>query len=186
MAAHRICPWWVGYLLTCPVRRFAQDPTRILAPYVREGMSVLEPGPGMGFFTLDLARMVGPAGRVVAVDIQPKMISRLRRRLAKAGLLERVDARVAGVDSMALTDLTGTIDFVLAIAMVHELTAPDPFFAEVAQVLKPGGSLLLAEPKIHVRDRKFMEQLALGARTGLRLVERPSIPRSRAALLKKD
>ena len=186
MAGHRVCPWWLGYLLACPLRRWVQDPARILTPYVRDGMTVLEPGPGMGFFTLELARTVGVAGRVVAVDIQPRMVSRLRRRLAKAGLLERVDARLAGADSMGLADLTGTIDFVLALAMVHELTAPDRFFAEAARTLKPGGSLLLAEPILHVRAPKFEEQLALAAQAGLSLIERPSIRRSHAALLKKD
>jgi len=186
MAEHRVCPWWLGYLLACPLRRLAQDPARILTPYVRNGMTVLESGPGMGFFTLELARMVGTAGRVVAVDVQPKMLSRLRRRLAKAGLLERVDVRLAGADSMGLADLTGTIDFVLAFAMVHELTAPDRFFAEAAQVLKPGGGLLLAEPIGHVRAPQFEQQLALAAQVGLRLIERPSIRRSHAALLKRD
>jgi predicted O-methyltransferase YrrM len=60
---------------------------------------VLEPGPGMGSFTLELARRVGPNGRVIAVDVQPRMIAGLKRRLAKAGLLERVDARIAPPDS---------------------------------------------------------------------------------------
>jgi len=55
MAGHKVCPWWLGYLLACPLRRLSQDPGRILAPYVRGGMAVLEPGPGMGFFTLKLA-----------------------------------------------------------------------------------------------------------------------------------
>lgn len=186
MAAHRVCPWWVGYLLACPLRRLAQDPARILASYVREGMTVLEPGPGMGFFTLDLARMVGASGRVVAVDIQPKMISRLQRRLAKAGLLERVDARLARPDSMAVDDLAGMVDFVLAFAMVHELAAPDRFFAEAARALKPGGGLLLAEPMGHVRAPQFEEQLALAARSGLKPIDRPSIRRSHAAFLKKN
>ncbi|HXN47666.1 MAG TPA: methyltransferase domain-containing protein, partial [Bryobacteraceae bacterium] len=71
---HRVCPWWLGYLLASPIRRLAQNPSGTVAPYVREGMTVLEPGPGMGFFTLDLARLVGSSGRVVAVDIQPKML----------------------------------------------------------------------------------------------------------------
>jgi ubiquinone/menaquinone biosynthesis C-methylase UbiE len=155
MAGHRLCPWWLGYLLASPLRRLAQDPGRILAPYVRDGMTVLEPGPGMGFFTLELARMVGVAGHVLAVDIQPQMISRLKRRVAKAGLLERVDARLAGADSMGLADLTGTIDFVLAFAVVHELNAPDRFFVEAARTLKPGATLLLAEPIGHVRAPQF-------------------------------
>jgi len=43
--AHRVCPWWIGYLLANPLRRWlGQDPAKILSPYVREGMTVLEPG----------------------------------------------------------------------------------------------------------------------------------------------
>ncbi len=186
MAEHRVCPWWLGYLLACPLRRLLQDPESVLTPYVRDGMMVLEVGPGMGFFTIDLARMVGAHGRVVAVDIQSKMISHLKRRLAKAGLLERVDARLAAADSMGLADLTSAIDFVLAFAVVHELTAADRFFAEAAQALKPGGSILLAEPPGHVRVRDFEQQLALAARAGLRLRDRPRLRRSHAALLEKD
>ncbi|MFY9643515.1 MAG: hypothetical protein WCD20_15720 [Rhodomicrobium sp.] len=69
MAKHRVCPWWMGYLLASPIRKWWQDPARILSPYVRAGMTVLEPGPGMGFFTLEIARLVGPSGRLVAVDV---------------------------------------------------------------------------------------------------------------------
>ena len=49
----------------------------ILSPLVSEGMTVLEPGPGMGFFTLELARLVGPHGRVVSVEMQAKMLEAL-------------------------------------------------------------------------------------------------------------
>src|ERR1039458_1564881 len=82
---HRVCPWWLGYVLASPLRRLLQDPAAVVKPYVREGMTVLEPGPGMGFFTLEMARQVGASGGVVAVDIQPRMIAGLQRRLAKAG-----------------------------------------------------------------------------------------------------
>jgi len=86
--SNRVCPWWLGYFLASPVRRWAQgDPAHILSPYVREGMTVLEPGPGMGFFTIPLAHLVGTSGRVVAVDLQPKMLAALKRRAAKAGVL---------------------------------------------------------------------------------------------------
>ena len=68
--ANHVCPWWVGYLLLLPLRRLRQSPRKWLGRFVTEGMVVLEPGPGMGFFTLDLARMVGASGRVVAVDVQ--------------------------------------------------------------------------------------------------------------------
>lgn len=183
--AQRVCPWWIGYLLVSPVRRLMQDPAPILSPYVQEGMIVLEPGPGMGFFTLELARRVGASGRVVAVDIQPKMLDRLKRRAAKAGLAERVEVRLVQPDSMRLTDLAGRVDFALAFAMVHELPADAPFFREVAEALKPGALLLLAEPPGHVKPARFEAEIEAAAQAGLALERRPSIRRSHAALLKK-
>src|SRR6516165_6577412 len=117
----RVCPWWLGRLLASPLRRLMYDPAQILGPYVNAGMTVLEPGPGMGFFTLELAHRVGTSGRVVAVDVQPKMLDGLRRRAAKAGLLERIDVRLAAPDSLGLADMAGAVDFTLAFAVVHEL-----------------------------------------------------------------
>lgn len=183
--AHRVCPWWIGYWLACPLRRFGQNPHEILTPYVHEGMTVLEPGPGMGFFTLDLARLAGSSGRVVAVDVQPKMIERLKRRAAKAGLLSRVDARLADPESMGLSELNGSVDFTLAFAVVHEFPDAGRFFAEVAAASKSGAALLLAEPKGHVKPAAFQAELDLAARVGLNVVERPSIRSSHAALLRK-
>lgn len=183
--AHRVCPWWLGYFLLNPFRKIGQNPREILAPYVREGMTVLEPGPGMGFFTIELLRMVGTGGRVVAVDIQPKMLTRLKRRAAKAGLLERLDARWASADSMGLEDLHGLADFILAFAVVHEFPEAGRFFAEAARASKSGTQLLIAEPKGHVELGEFDGELRAAKEAGFKLVERPIIRRSHAALLKK-
>ncbi|MBZ5542536.1 MAG: class I SAM-dependent methyltransferase [Acidobacteriia bacterium] len=184
MAKH-VCPWWLGYLVASPVRRLMYDPAKILPPYVREGMTVLEPGPGMGFFTLELARLVGPSGRVVAVDIQPRMIEGLKRRAARAGLLERVDARLVASGSMGVKDLAGTADLALAFAVVHELPAAASFFIEITEALKPGGHLLFAEPTGHVNAAQFESQLQAAAWAGLQLADRPSIRFNRTAVLKK-
>jgi SAM-dependent methyltransferase len=182
--AKRVCPWWMGYLLASPLRRLAENPIKLLAPYVREGMTVLEPGPGMGFFTIDLARLVGPSGRVVAADIQPKMLDGLKRRAAKAGLLDRLDIRLAQPNSMGLADLAHAVDFVLAVAVVHELPDVRAFFSETAAVLKPGARLLLAEPAGHVSAAEFEEELRAASEAGLSEVARPAVRRSRTALLK--
>ena len=182
---HRVCPWWLGYVLASPLRRLLQDPATTLKPYLRQGMTVLEPGPGMGFFTAELARQVGASGRVVAVDVQPRMIAGLKRRLAKAGLLERTDARLAASDSMGLQDLRGKVDFALAMAVVHEMPSSGRFFAEVAQAMKPGATLLLAEPSGHVKQDAFEAELQDAAAAGLEVADRPTIRRSQAVLLKK-
>jgi len=180
-----VCPWWVGYLLASPLRRLIQDPGRLLAPYVREGMTVLEPGPGMGFFTLELARRVGESGRVVAVDVQPRMLDSLKRRAAKAGLLARIDARIASPDSMAIADLTGKVDFALAFAVVHEMPSAKACLAQIGQALRPAGRLLLAEPAGHVKSGLFNDELKYADEAGLDLTDRPSIRRSYAALFRK-
>ena len=181
--SHRVCPWWLGYLLASPLRRLLQDPRKVLGPYVREGMTVLEPGPGMGFFTLELARLAGPTGRVVAVDIQPRMLSALRRRSARAGLLNRIDIRLVSSDTMGLADLAGSVDFTPALAVVHELPSAERFFAEVAKASKPGAGLLIAEPVGHIKQGHFESELQAAIRAGSALEARPSIRRCHAALL---
>jgi SAM-dependent methyltransferase len=185
MSAHRGCPWWLGYFLAAPWRRLVQDPAAILRPFVAEGMVAFEPGPGMGFFTLELARLVGSRGRVVAVDVQPRMLAELRRRAGKAGLLDRIDARTGPGDGMGIDDLRGRVDFVLAFAVVHELPDPGRFFAETFAALKPGGRLLLAEPAFHVSERDFEATLETARNGGLPQEDRPAIRWTRSAVLRK-
>jgi len=186
MEKHHVCPWWFGYFLASPIRRLEYNPARILGPYVHEGMTVLEPGPGMGFFTLEIARRVGASGRVIAVDIQPQMIGRLKRRAEKAKLLERVEARIARPDSMELSRLADSVDFVFAFAVVHEMRDVKAFFAEAARSMKAGARMLLAEPSGHVRADEFEAELGASGQAGLEVEERPAIRRSRTALLRKS
>ncbi len=183
--SHRVCPVWLGYLLASPLRRLWHDPEKVLLPYVREGMTVLEPGPGMGFFTLELARMVGPSGRVVAVDVQPRMLSRISRRAARAGLLARVNARSTTPDTLGIADLAGAVDFTLAFFLVHELPAVEPFFAEVARASKRGAGVLFTEPAGHVKKADFEVELKAAIRAGFDLVERPALHGSHAAFLRR-
>ncbi len=182
---HRPCPWWLGYWLIRPWRLRRQNPNAILGPHVHEGMTVLEPGPGMGFFTLELARLVGPAGRIVAVDIQPPAIARLKRRAGKAGLLGRIDARAASAQSLGVSDLRASVDFTLAFAVVHEIADAARFFREVADASKPGATLLLAEPAGHVSLSEVDTELDRAADAGFSIVGRPAITRMHSALLAK-
>ncbi len=179
----RVCPWWIGYLLLLPLRRIRQDPRRLLAPLVREGMTVLEPGPGMGFFTVDLARMVGPAGRVVAVDVQEKMLKVLRRRALKAGVADQIDARRVEPGRLGIEDLAGRVDLVLAIFVVHEMPDAGAFFAEAHRALRPGGRLLFAEPKRHVSNDAFARSLEAGERAGFARLGDFNFPGARAVVL---
>jgi tRNA A58 N-methylase Trm61 len=160
-------------------------PEQLMAPYVREGMTVLEPGPGMGFFTLPMATLVGSTGRVIAVDVQARMLEGLRRRAARAGLSERIDARLGAADSMGIGDLRGTVDFVLAVAVVHEMPSARKFFLEAADALKVGGSIMLSEPGGHVIADGFEKELEAAEAAGLQLVTRQTLRGSMRAVLKR-
>lgn len=181
MAEH-VCPWWIGYFLVSPIRRWLQNPDDVIAPYVTPGMTVLEPGPGMGFFTLPLARRVG-SGRVIAVDIQEKMLAALRRRATKAGLIQRIETRLAQPGSLSIDDLKAKVDFVLVVAVLHEMPSAELFFDQVAPSLAPGGRLLLAEPAGHVSQAKFEDELKAAAKAALAVTGNPTLKRFHAALL---
>ena len=139
MPGHRVCPWWIGYLLASPMRRWlGQDPIKILTPYVHEGMNVLEPGPGMGFFTIPLARLVGASGKVIAVDLQPKMIASLKKRAAKVKVLDRIDARVTSADKCSSVRLR----FILE---PNALTMTVPRIATASRAATRATALLMPE-----------------------------------------
>ncbi|MCG6963982.1 MAG: class I SAM-dependent methyltransferase [Acidobacteria bacterium] len=182
MARH-VCPWWLGYWLVNPLRRLLENPREILQSFVREGMTVLEPGCGMGFFTLDLARLVGPSGLVVAVDLQERMLAGLRRRAARAGLLQRIDIRKAGPEGLCIGDLENRVDLACLLHMVHEVPDQAAFFAEISAALRPGGRLLIVEPKGHVSQPAFEDSLAMAAQQGLIAVDAPALRSGRAAVL---
>ncbi len=184
MAEH-VCPFWVGYLLLNPLRKLLENPDKILGQFVREGMVVLEPGCGMGYFTLPLARMVGPRGRVIAVEVQAKMLSALDRRARKANLLDRIELRQVGAEGLGVEDLVGQIDFAVAIHVVHEVPEQAFFFEETWNSLKSGGKLLVIEPKGHVSEAKFEQTLMAAENAGFRQEPLPGKVGGRSGLLVK-
>jgi len=175
----------MGYLLALPLRRLVQNPARVLGACVTPGMAVADIGCAMGYFSLPLARRVGPRGRVVCVDRQPGMLRALERRAARAGLRERIETRACEAETLGLSDLTGQIGFALAFAVVHEAPDAGRFLGEIASILKPGGLLLVAEPRAHVSGEAFGATIEAAERAGLRIESRPSIPASRSALFRR-
>ncbi len=169
----RVCPPFIGYFLLNPLRKIVENPDRIFGPFVCEGMTVLEPGCAMGFFTLPLARMVGPSGRVIALDIQDKMLSVLGRRAQKAGLIDRIELRRIGPDGYGLDDISGQVDFAAAIHVVHEIPDKDTFFNEIWKALRPGGRLLVMEPRGHVSREQFEETQAIAEKIGFKKEDLP-------------
>jgi ubiquinone/menaquinone biosynthesis C-methylase UbiE len=184
MAEH-VCPCWAGYFLANRLRKLLQNPYKILAPYVRPDMTILDIGSAMGFFSLPMAEMVGPAGKVVCVDVQPKMLQVLRRRATEAGLAERIETHVSSEDSIGLQGRDASFDFALAFTMLHEVGNQATFLREIYQMLRPGAALLLTEPIKHVSRAEFDRTISLAQQEGFLITDHPLIRLSHTVVLKK-
>jgi len=174
-----VCYWRHAYWFDHALRRLFQNPERLVGPYVRDGATVLDVGCGMGFFSIAMARLVGGAGRVIAVDLQPEMLDVLMRRARRKGVADRIRPQPCTADSIGVT---GPVDFALAMWVVHEVPGVARFYEEVRACLKPGAKFLVAEPKLHVSRKGMEATIAVAEAAGLRLVERPRVGLSRAAL----
>jgi ubiquinone/menaquinone biosynthesis C-methylase UbiE len=186
MMADHVCPVWVGYLLASPFRKLSQNPQRILGPYVEKGMTVLDVGCAMGFFSLPMAELVGPDGKVICVDLQEKMIRSLEKRARRSGLGDRIETHVCRKDSLGLDQLREEVDFALLVAVVHEVPDPAKLFSEIQRMLKPGGKALVVEPKGRVSAKDLETTVSMAVQSGFEAVQRPEIRRSRAAVLSKE
>ncbi len=180
MSEGHVCPWWCCFTFDNPLRRLFHDPEKILSPYVRPGFTVIDIGPGMGFFTIPLCRLVEKEGRVIAVDLQQKMLDGIKRRARRYGLTDRLETVQSSSVDLGVGEKA---DFVLAFWMVHEVPERGRFLGQVAELLKPEGMFLLVEPKIHVGKTTFDATLDEAKTAGLRLTGAPKIALSRSALL---
>jgi len=149
-------------------------------------MTVLEPGCGMGYFSLPLARIVGAEGRVVCVDLQRRMIDGLRRRARKAGVLDRIETAVCVSGDLGIGEWAGRIDLALVIHVLHEGPDTDRFLRQIHAALRPGGSLVIIEPKGHVTPEHFEAALTLAEAAGFsRDVQAPATKALRATLYRR-
>ena len=148
-------------------------------------MTVLEPGCGMGWFSLPLARMVGPSGKVVCADVQPEMIEGLRRRALGAGLLDRIETVVCSPSDLGVGAWDGRVDLAVALLMLHEVPDVEGFLRQVHAALRPGGALLVVEPRGHVSREDFETSLATAARAGFLAQDQTARRPRLSAILRK-
>ena len=176
--AHDVCSVEYAGALDSRFRRWFQNPRKILAPYVREGMTAVDYGCGPGFFTLDMAELVGETGHVVAADLQQGMLDIVAGKVRARGYEKRVEFHLCGGAPLACK-----ADFILFFYMVHEVPDKAAFFREAASALKPEGRILFVEPPLHVSGKLFREELEIARRAGLVVVGKPDFAVSKAALL---
>jgi ubiquinone/menaquinone biosynthesis C-methylase UbiE len=177
------CPWWFLFTFDNPLRKIYQDPIKILAPYLKSGDIVLDLGCGMGYFSVPMARLVGDAGKVIAVDLQARMLAGVQRRAETMGLAERISTHQCDQDRIGIT---AKVDFALAFWMVHEVHDSRSFLEQVREQLVSGGHLFIAEPFVHVSRKAFEQIRSEISSAGLIVIGYPSVGFSRTILAKKE
>lgn len=179
---NRICPVEKAGHLDASFRKWLQDPRKILSPFIQKGMTVIDAGCGPGFFTIEIARMVGPSGRVIAVDLQEGMLQKVRQKLQASDLKERVTLVKGNEDGLGVKDRA---DFILAFYVVHEVQNKLAYFEDIAASLRKNGHLLIVEPPLHVSKKAFKTTVQLAGKAGLEAVDNPRVFFSRTALMKR-
>ena len=179
---NRVCPVELASSLDSKIRRWLQNPQSILAPYVKQGMKVLDVGCGPGFFSIEMAKMVGATGQVISADLQQGMLQELARKTKGTVLESRIKRVHCGKDTINVSE---GVDFILAFYMVHEVPDKASFFRQLKTVLNPQGQFLLVEPKLfHVSKEEFESTTKIAETAGFRITQGPKLLFSWSAVLR--
>jgi 2-polyprenyl-3-methyl-5-hydroxy-6-metoxy-1,4-benzoquinol methylase len=177
-----VCPPWMCITFQNPLRRLIHNPEKMFRQYVKPGMTVMDIGPGKGFFTIPLAKLVGENGKVIAVDIGQEMLDGVRKNARKAGVDKQIETHLSQSGEIGVK---GPLDFTLAMWMVHEVRDRAKFVGQIAAATKRGGLLYFVEPKLHVAKENFDDTVAKAEAAGFEVVGRPKVAISYAAVLRK-
>lgn len=177
------CPWWLAYTWDNRIRKIFQNTDVILKPYMNPGITVLDVGCGMGYFSIHMAKYIGEKGKVISVDIQKEMLEILKKRAEKSGLDNIIKPILSQGD---LSDISERTDFALNFWMLHEVDSQKKLVKQIYDLLNPGGKYLIAEPKIHTSNKYFELIIGMCKEVGFIVETNPKITFSRSVLLSKQ
>jgi SAM-dependent methyltransferase len=138
-------PAFMGNVIAAgPYRSRVQPPSMIIeALDVRPGMEIVELGCGSGFYTIEVAKALQPAGIVYAVDIQQEMLDKLRDRMEEAGVSNIIPVLADAEGQIPLDD--GVADAVFSVTVLPEIPDPTKALLQVRRLLKDDGVFVNAE-----------------------------------------
>ncbi|OEH85015.1 methyltransferase type 11 [Desulfuribacillus stibiiarsenatis] len=181
MNNHQVCSIDHAKSLDNKLRGIIQNPNKILGNYINKGMLVIDIGCGPGFFTTTMAELVGDKGKVIAIDLQEKMLEFLKDKIRGTKLEEIIITHQCSERSL---ELSAEADFILAFYMVHEVPCQKTFFQEVKSLIKLDGKVLVVEPFFHVSNRSFQKTKEIVSNMGFEIIEEPNMFMCRSIVLK--
>lgn len=136
----------VAFLLDSRLRRLVQPPAKVVErSKIAKGMQVLEVGCGSGAIALHAAGVVGPEGKIYALDVQAGMLKRFERKLAQSENRDISNVELIEADACDMPFEDASFDLVYMVTALPEMPDPQRALQEVKRVLKPGGILAVTE-----------------------------------------
>ena len=178
-----VCPHQIAFFLDNWFRRLIQHPKKVVGPYVNKGDTVIDMGCGPGYFSIDMAKMVGAKGKVIAVDIQEKMLQHVRKKARKHDVELRMDYLLAGAHQSRLDQQA---DFILAFYMIHETPDVKQTLEEFRRLIRENGKILAVEPKMHVSQSAFEDMIQTAQEVGLTVLEFPKGKGGRSVVFERS
>jgi ubiquinone/menaquinone biosynthesis C-methylase UbiE len=178
----KICPVAFSGGLDNSFRKLFQNPEKILRPYIKNGMTVLDFGCGPGYFTIEIAKLIGETGRVIAADLQNGMLEKIKQKIKGTNLEERIVLHKCEKDNIGINE---RFDFILLFWMIHEVPNSMNLIKSLMNLLNDNGKILIAEPKIHVIKKDFNKMITRINEMNIKTEEGEKIFFSRTVLLTK-
>ena len=179
----RTCPVELAGGLDNSVRKFLQNPQKLLKPFISKGMTVLDLGCGPGFFSIEIAKMLLDSGKVIAADLQVGMLEKISKKIKGTELERRIEIHKCEDTKVGVTE---NVDFVLAFYMIHEVANQELLFGELKSILKSDGKIYIIEPKLHVSKKSFELMINRIKNIGFEVIDGPKVFFSRTAVLTKE
>jgi ubiquinone/menaquinone biosynthesis C-methylase UbiE len=172
-----ICPSTSSVFLDNFIRKILHDPEKILGQYIKTGYTAVDIGCGPGYFSIPMARLTGPEGKVIAADVQEEMLMKLKGKATIEIEKKTIKLVKAEFDNINVNEKA---DFILTFWMVHEVKDQAGLLRQIVNIMKPGSKYLLSEPKFHVTKSNFAETVKMAQSAGLKILLEPKIWFSRS------
>lgn len=166
-------------LFSHKIARMFEPPKKFVEPYIESGQVVADLGCGPGYYSLHMAKILGPEGKVYSVDSDERVINALKTKAEKQGY-QNIEAHTSSASNLSFIE-DGSVDFIFANGLLC-CVAPqdaDATISEIKRILKPDGLAflsaakgfgtymekekwdeILSEFKVHKREDKFSNRLA--------------------------
>ena len=171
----------VAGLLDSKFRRMFHNPNKILKPYIKKNMTVLDVGCGPGVFSIEMANLMEGTGRVISIDMQKDMLEIIRSKIQGTAVEKSIVLHQCSQNALNIKEKA---DFVLMFYMVHEVPNKENLFNEILPLVNKDGLIMIVEPGL-LSKREFTAAVNLVLKNGFTVHSNLKIPLSKGIVLRK-